>query len=78
MSERPIERELRKELGLLSLAEAAVRLGISMSGLYRRIYAGDLESVHFGSRHLVSERALEAYIARTGSNKAMSGGSPRS
>ena len=64
MSERPIERELRKEQGLLTLSEVAARMGKSERTVYDRIKAGELKSVHYGSRHYVSERALEAYIAR--------------
>ena len=65
MSERPIEREIRKEQGILTLSEAAERLGISQKSVYHRINAGELKSVHIGSRHYVSELALEAYIARS-------------
>jgi excisionase family DNA binding protein len=61
-----LEQKLRKEQGLLTLLEAAERLGIGLTTLYRCINAGELKSVHFGSNHLVSERDLEAYIARMG------------
>jgi len=64
MSERMIERELRKQRGLLTLSEAAERLGISLTSIYRRINASTLTSIHYGSRHLVSERAIKAYTAR--------------
>jgi excisionase family DNA binding protein len=51
-------------VSLLTLPEAAQRLRISRSSLYRLIGAGALPSVHVGARHLVSTRALEAYIQR--------------
>jgi excisionase family DNA binding protein len=65
VGERPIEREMRKKQGMLTLSEAAERLGISLTGLYRRINAGELTSIHIGYRHLVSELAIEAYRARS-------------
>jgi excisionase family DNA binding protein len=72
MVEREIEREKRKQQGLLTLSEAAARLGMSESTVYQRINAGELKSVHIGPRHYVSELAIEAYIARSGGNKALS------
>jgi excisionase family DNA binding protein len=69
VSERAIEPKLRKERGLLTLSEAAERLDISLTGLYRRINAGELERIHVGSRHLVSELAIEASIARFGGQR---------
>jgi len=69
MIEGALEKKLRKEQGLLTLSEVAARLDISRTGVYHRINAGELKSVHFGSRHLVSERDLEDYIARLGGQR---------
>jgi hypothetical protein len=55
MSERLIERELRKEQGLLTLSEAPERLGICQKSVYNRIVAGELKSVHSGIRDYLSE-----------------------
>jgi excisionase family DNA binding protein len=72
MLEREIEREMRKQQGILSLREAAARLGMSESTLYRRLRAGELKCVQIGSRRYVSELAIEAYIMRSGGQQAVS------
>ena len=51
---------------LLTLPEAAARLHISRSRLYRLIDAGELKSIHLGARHYVTEPALTAYSTRQG------------
>lgn len=52
---------------LLSQAEAAFQLGISRTTLWRLIRAGELATVHIGSRSLVTRRSLVAFISRRSS-----------
>lgn len=58
-----MQAQVRPRL-LLTIAEAAEQLGISEKSLRRLIHAGEVVSVHLGALHRVSQRALEAYIAR--------------
>jgi 7-cyano-7-deazaguanine synthase len=48
---------------LLSVKEAAAALGISKSGVYRLLEAGELTRLKVGSRTLFEQRELERYIA---------------
>jgi len=48
---------------MLSVKEAAGALGISVSGVYRLIDAGDLHRIKVGSRTLFERRELERYVA---------------
>ena len=49
---------------LLSVVEAARRLGIGRTLMYELLAAGKIESVHVGRLHKVPVRALDAYVAR--------------
>ena len=49
---------------LLTLPEAAQRLRISRSSLYRLMDRQELPSVRVGGRRLISVRMLDAFIAR--------------
>jgi excisionase family DNA binding protein len=71
-TEREVDRKMREQAGLLTLAEVAARLGTSEGTVYNRISSGELKSVHFGYRHYVSKLSVEAYIMRSGGKKAMS------
>jgi 7-cyano-7-deazaguanine synthase len=48
---------------LLSVKGVAARLGISVSGVYRLLSAGDLRRIKVGNRTLFERRELERYIA---------------
>ena len=48
---------------LLSVRDVATALGISVSGVYRLIDAGDLHRLKVGGRTLFERRELERYIA---------------
>lgn len=58
-----MQQQLTSSL-LLTLPEAAARLRISRSSLYRLFDRGEIKSVRVGARRLVSLRTLEAYIER--------------
>jgi len=47
--EREIERQMRKQQGLLRYSEVAERLGVSQKTVYQRIKAGKLKSVQFSA-----------------------------
>lgn len=47
---------------LLSVLEAASRLGIGRSALYGEIAAGRIRTVHVGRRRLVPTSAITAYL----------------
>lgn len=49
---------------LLSVVEAARRLGIGRTLMYELLAAGQIQSVHVGRLHKVPARALDAYVAR--------------
>lgn len=49
---------------LLSVVEAAERLGIGRTLMYELLGSGQVESVHVGRLHKVPVGALEAFIAR--------------
>jgi excisionase family DNA binding protein len=49
---------------LLGVPEVAERLSVSKQSVYRLIYAGDLFSVKSGSRRLIPDVAVDAYIAQ--------------
>ncbi|MEN2742500.1 helix-turn-helix domain-containing protein [Microbacterium sp. X-17] len=49
---------------LISQDEAAHRLGVSRTTIWRLIAAGDLQPVRIGSRTLVSNLSIDEYIAR--------------
>lgn len=44
----------------VSIADAARRLGIGRTAVYRLIRDGELQSFHIGRRHLIPLEALEA------------------
>jgi excisionase family DNA binding protein len=48
---------------LLTLNEAAARLGISRAGMYRLLNAGRIKTVHVGRSHRVSNATLNEFIA---------------
>lgn len=47
---------------LISIAEAGRRLGIGRTKTYELIKEGRFETVHVGSRHLVLEESLGAFV----------------
>ncbi|WNB86150.1 helix-turn-helix domain-containing protein [Cellulomonas sp. ATA003] len=49
---------------LLSVVEAARRLGIGRTLMYDLLAAGEITSVHVGRLHKIPVGALDAYIAR--------------
>ena len=49
---------------LLSIVEAADRLGIGRTLMYELLGSGEIESLHVGRLHKVPPGALEAFIAR--------------
>lgn len=49
---------------LLSVVEAAQRLGIGRTLMYELLAAGQVQSVHVGRLHKIPARALDAYVAR--------------
>lgn len=49
---------------LLSVVEAARRLGIGRTLMYELLADGQIQSVHVGRLHKVPARALDAYVAR--------------
>ncbi len=49
---------------LLTVEEAAVKLGIGRTFAYRLVLGGEIESVKLGKRRLVPEDAVDDYIAR--------------
>lgn len=49
---------------LLSIVEAAERLGIGRTLMYELLAAGQVQSVHLGRLHKIPARALDAYVAR--------------
>lgn len=52
---------------LLSLEEAAYRLSISRTTLWRLTRTGEIETVRIGSRSLISKRSIENFISRNSS-----------
>lgn len=51
------------EPDLLSLAEAAYRLGVSRSTLWRLTKRGELPVVHIGARVLIPRTAVELFVS---------------
>lgn len=49
---------------LLSVAEAAARLGIGRSLMYELLGAGLIESIHIGRLHKVPVAALGSFVAK--------------
>jgi excisionase family DNA binding protein len=49
---------------LLSVEEAAARLGISRAYMWRLVSGGDVESMHVGRLRRIEPEALARYIAR--------------
>lgn len=49
---------------LLSVVEAAQRLGIGRTLMYELLAAGQVQSVHVGRLHKIPARALDAYVVR--------------
>jgi excisionase family DNA binding protein len=48
---------------LLTVAEVGARLRVSRRTVYRLIGAGAIRTVHIGTRTLITERELRAYVA---------------
>lgn len=48
---------------LLSVVEAARRLGIGRTLMYELLASGAIESVHVGRLHKVPARALDAFVS---------------
>lgn len=48
----------------LSVAEASIRLGVSIPVLYRRMHAGDLKYCKVGARRVILESDLLDFIYR--------------
>lgn len=57
------EEQEHREPDLLSLAEAAHRLGISRSTLWRMTKRQDLPVVRIGARALIPRTALERFLS---------------
>lgn len=57
----PADRRVRL---LLSVPEAASRLGIGRTLMYQLLGSGMIESVHVGRLHRVPADALDDYVAR--------------
>jgi excisionase family DNA binding protein len=49
---------------LVSTAEAAQRLGIGRTLLWRLLQTGELPSMHIGDRRLIAVADLEAFVER--------------
>jgi len=56
----------RDERLLLSVVEAARRLGIGRTLMYELVLSGEVRSVHVGRLRKVPVRALESYVDRIG------------
>ena len=48
---------------LITVTEAAVRLGVGRSYLYSRVMAGDIASVKLGRSRRIPLRALDEFVA---------------
>jgi excisionase family DNA binding protein len=55
----------RNESPAVSIAQAAVFLGVSESGIRNAVRRGDLRAVRFGKRVLVSRESLESVMKET-------------
>lgn len=49
---------------LVTVAEAAVRLGVGRSYLYSRVMAGDIASVKLGRSRRIPVAALDEFVAQ--------------
>ncbi len=58
---------------LLSVAEAAKRLGIGTTLFYELLYRGELRSLLIGKRRLVPASDVERYIEGRASNRYQGG-----
>lgn len=47
-----------------SIPEAAYQLSLSRSGLYKAIAAGEIQTVHFGTRNLIPAAELDTFLDR--------------
>lgn len=63
----------QEERLLLSVVEAAQRLGIGRTLMYELLGSGQIESVHVGRLHKVPVHALDAYIERQIQERRRSG-----
>src|SRR5450830_767141 len=54
----------RDERLLLSVVEAAHRLGVGRTLMYELLGSGQIESMHVGRLHKVPAEALEAFVER--------------
>ena len=68
--ERPGGRSMLAAAGMLSLAEAASRLGVSPRTVRRRVAAGELRGVRVGRLVRIAEAELADYIRRNGNEGA--------
>lgn len=50
------------EQKFLSIADAQLELGISRSGLYRLIAAGELDRIRIGGRPKITRRSIDRYV----------------
>ena len=48
----------------ISLKEAWNRIGCKKTKFYNLLHAGEIESYHIGSRHLIVDASLDAWIER--------------
>lgn len=55
---------------MLTIDQAANRLGIGRTLLRRMLAAGELPSVHLGRRHFVPSPAIDRFVARAASGSA--------
>lgn len=53
---------------LASQDEAAYRLGVSRTTIWRLIAAGEIQPVRIGSRTLVSNKSVDEFVARQSRN----------
>ena len=59
---RQVRRQQADQRLLLTVSEAAQRLGIGRSLLYELLTEGKIESIHVGRLRRISPNALAAYI----------------
>ena len=55
---------------LLRIEEAAQRLGIGRSLMYRLVMSGEVESVHVGRLHRIPAECLAEHVARLRATQA--------
>lgn len=50
------------EQKFLSIADAQLELGVSRSGIYRLITAGELDRIHIGGRAKITKYSIDRYV----------------